>query len=420
MKSVKDRFIEYVKVDTTSSEESVTHPSTSKQFDLARKLYGEMQSIGLTEITFDEEYCYLYASLPSNLEDGRQAPVLGFIAHMDTSSAVSGTDVKPQVIENYDGNDLVLNKEKDIVLSTKSYPELKGYAGKTLIVTDGTTLLGADDKAGVAEIMTAMEYLQDHPEIKHGKIRIAFTPDEEIGAGVDFFKTDVMKADFAYTVDGGSVGELEYENFNAASAEVVIKGISIHPGEAKNKMVNALLLGTEFVQMIPRAQTPEHTEGYEGFFHLMHVVGDIEKTTLQYIIRDHDKAKFQQKKAFMESCANFMNHKYGEGMVEVTIKDSYYNMKEMIEPNMHLIDNAKKAYEACGVTPRIVPIRGGTDGCRLSYMGLPCPNMFTGGHNFHGRYEYICLESMESMVQIIAKLAEIYGNFIKEIACNPE
>lgn len=406
MSKITERFLKYVSFDTESAEEKEQVPSTEKQFRLAEYLVEELKAIGAQDVEL-AEHCYVYATIPATTEE--DLPVLGFVAHMDTSPALSGANVKARIIENYDGQDVVLNQEKNILLSTVEFPELTGYKGQTLIVTDGTTLLGADDKAGVAEIMTMAEHLLAHPEIKHGKIRIAFTPDEEVGRGVDFFDVDGFGADYAYTVDGGALGELEYENFNAASGKVRIHGKSIHPGSAKGKMVNALLVGMEFQSLLPVFQNPIYTEGYEGFFHLDGMQGGVEEAEMYYIIRDHDREKFEEKKRMFETCANFLNEKHGAGTVEIEVVDSYYNMKEMLEPNMHLIENAKKAMEELDITPIITPIRGGTDGARLSYMGLPCPNLCTGGHNFHGKYEYIVVESMEKIVDLLHKIVEIYS-----------
>ncbi|MGN0268048.1 MAG: peptidase T [Lachnospiraceae bacterium] len=405
-----DRFLKYVSIDTQSSKDSTSSPSTSKQFQLAELLYQELKEMGIEDVRLDRKYCYLYAGIPSNLPaEKKDVPVIGLIAHMDTSPEISGAGVKARMVENYDGEDVVLNSEQNIVLSPSVYPELKNYIGKTLIVTDGTTLLGADDKAGIAEIMTAVEELLAHPERPHGEIRIAFTPDEEIGAGMDHFDVEAFGADFAYTVDGGAEGELEYETFNAASANVEIRGLSIHPGSAKNRMVNASLLAAELVGYLPAEQTPAHTEGYEGFYHLYGISGNIEKATVSYIIRDHDRNLFEEKKRYFVSVCNLMNQKYGEGTVQVEIQDSYYNMKEMIVPHFHLIETAKKAMEMNQVVCKIEPVRGGTDGSRLSYMGIPCPNLYTGGHNYHGRFEYVCYESMKTMVQVIQTILKLYA-----------
>lgn len=365
----------------------------------------ELREMGVSEVREDENG-YVYGMIPSNLEEGAAAPALGFISHMDTAPAFSGENVKPRIIENYDGEDICLNKEASIWLSVKEFPEMKRYKGQTLITTDGTTLLGADDKAGVAEIMTMASWFLAHPEEKHGKICIAFTPDEEVGRGADRFDVAGFGADVAYTVDGGAIGELEYENFNAASGRVRLHGASIHPGSAKGKMKNALLMGMEFQSLLPVFENPMYTEGYEGFFHLDRMEGNVEEAELEYIIRDHDRVKFERKKELFKAAGAFMNQKYGEGAAEVYVKDSYFNMKEKIEPYMYLIDEAKAAMEELDIAPVIVPIRGGTDGARLSYMGLPCPNICTGGHNFHGKYEYICAESMETITELLIRIAK--------------
>lgn len=412
MTEVLERFLKYVRIDTQSKEVSDSFyensfPSTDKQRTLALLLKEELEQMGASDVFYDEIYCYIYATIPATTD--REVPVLGLIAHMDTSPALSGEHVNPRIINGYDWKDIVLNEEKGIVLSVSAFPEIKEYIGKDLIVTDGLTLLGADDKAGVSEIMTLASYLLSHQDIRHGKIRIAFTPDEEVGAGVDHFDVQRFGADFAYTVDGGKLGELEYENFNAAGAKLTVNGLSVHPGDAKHKMKNALLLAQEFQSLLPVFENPMYTEGYEGFFHLDALEGTVERATADYIIRDHDKEKFEEKKKKFLAAAGFMNEKYGEGTIEVSLKDSYYNMKEKIEPHMHLIENAKKAMESFGVTPIVVPIRGGTDGARLSFMGLPCPNLCTGGHNFHGKYEYICVQSMETIVEILCRLVQIYA-----------
>ena len=404
MEKVTDRFLRYVQIDTQSDEEGTGTPTTEKQHELARLLVEELTKMGAEEITYDKEHCYVYASIPA-AEGMEGKPVMGFISHMDTSPAVSGANVRPRIITAYDGEDIVLNSGLDIVMKTADFPELKEYQGKSLIVTDGTTLLGADDKAGVAEIMTMAEYLLSHRDVPHGKLRIGFTPDEEVGAGADHFDVELFSADCAYTVDGGKLGELEYENFNAAGARVTFHGRSVHPGDAKNKMKNALLTAMEFQGMLPVSENPMYTEKYEGFYHLDALNGDIERAVADYIIRDHSREKFEQKKALFEKAGAFLNEKYGEGTVEIELKDSYYNMKEIIEDHMELIDHAMEAMREAGVEPVVVPIRGGTDGARLSYMGLPCPNLCTGGHNFHGRFEYICIESMEAVVRILLNLA---------------
>ena len=412
MSRVIENFLEYVKIDTESAEGSETTPSTLKQHDLARLLARQLQEMGAQEITYDKERCYVYASVPAS-KGCENAPVLGFIAHMDTSPAVSGAGVKPRLIEDYDGGDIVLNEGSvdtaQVILKVADFPELAGDKGRRLIVTDGTTLLGADDKAGVAEIMTMAEYLLKHPEVSHGKIRVGFTPDEEVGAGADYFDVKLFGADYAYTVDGGKLGELEYENFNAAGAKVRIRGRSVHPGEAKDKMRNALLLAQEFQAMLPAAENPMYTCGYEGFYHLDALNGTVEEALADYIIRDHDKEKFEKKKVLFLQTGEFLNQKYGEGTFEITMKDSYYNMKEVIEKHMHLIDNAKEAMQELGIEPVVAPIRGGTDGARLSFMGLPCPNLCTGGQNFHGKYEYACADDMEKIAGLLVRIAEKYA-----------
>lgn len=412
MSRVIENFLEYVKIDTESAEGSETTPSTLKQHDLARLLARQLQEMGAQEITYDKERCYVYASVPAS-RGCENAPVLGFIAHMDTSPAVSGAGVKPRIIEDYDGKDIVLIEGSEdtaqVILKVADFPELAGYKGRRLIVTDGTTLLGADDKAGVAEIMTMAEYLLKHPEVSHGKIRVGFTPDEEVGAGADYFDVKLFGADYAYTVDGGKLGELEYENFNAAGAKVRIRGRSVHPGEAKDKMRNALLLAQEFQAMLPAAENPMYTCGYEGFYHLDALNGTVEEALADYIIRDHDKEKFEKKKVLFLQTGEFLNQKYGEGTFEITMKDSYYNMKEVIEKHMHLIDNAKEAMQELGIEPVVAPIRGGTDGARLSFMGLPCPNLCTGGQNFHGKYEYACADDMEKIAGLLVRIAEKYA-----------
>lgn len=406
MEKLIERFMKYVKIDTKSDPRSESCPSTEKQFNLAKELVAELEELGLKDISMDENG-YVMATLPSNTD--KSLPKIGFIAHMDTSPDMTGTNVAPQVIENYDGGDVVLNKEKKVVLSPKDFPELKNYIGEDLITTDGTTLLGADDKAGIAEIMTAVEYLVNNPEIKHGTIKVGFTPDEEIGRGADKFDVKKFDSDFAYTVDGGEIGELEYENFNAAYARIRINGRNVHPGSAKNKMINSISIAMEFNAMIPANQVPEHTEEYEGFYHLHDIKGNVEETTLEYIIRDHDRGKFEEKKQRVEKIVDYLNSSIGEGTVELEMKDQYYNMKGQIEPVMHIVQTAKRAMEEVGVKPIIKAIRGGTDGARLSYMGLPCPNLFTGGHNFHGKFEYIPIGSMKKSVEVILKIVELYA-----------
>lgn len=407
MSKVIDYFLQYAQIDTQSADESSTTPSTLKQHNLAKLLVEQLKEMGAQEISYDEAHCYVYATIPAS-KGCENAPVLGFIAHMDTSPAVSGANVKPRIIVNYDGTDIVLNAEKNVISKVKDFPGLLNYIGQDLIVTDGTTLLGADDKAGVAEIMAMASDMLTNPDLKHGKIRIGFTPDEEVGAGADYFDVKLFGADFAYTVDGGAVGELEYENFNAAGAKVQVQGKSVHPGDAKDKMLNAILVLQEFQSLLPTQQNPMYTEKYEGFFHLDSVSGTVEEAVGDYIIRDHDKEKFEQKKELFLKVGEFLNAKYGEGTVTIHMKDSYYNMREVIEANMHLIDKAKEAMMDLGITPVTVPIRGGTDGARLSFMGLPCPNLGTGGHNFHGKYEYACVQSMETNVKVLEKIAEKY------------
>ena len=414
MSSVVDKFLRYVKIDTQSWSPSDTFPSTEKQMDLGRLLAKELQEMGASDVRFDGQFGYVYATVPSTLKEGKTAPVLGFIAHMDTSMAISGKNVKPRIVENYPGGDIVLNEALSIVLKADENPELAGCVGKSLIVTDGTTLLGADDKAGVAEIMAMAEYLLAHPEIEHGTVRIGFTPDEEVGGGVDHFDVEGFGADYAYTVDGGALGELEYENFNASDVVLHVNGCSVHPGSAKGKMRNAILLAQEFQSLLPAHEAPEATEGYEGFYHPGTIQGNVEHVDVDYIIRDHDREKFEEKKAFFRKAAEFLNAKYGDGTIMVDMKDSYYNMKEKILPeNAHLIDNAVRAMEMEEVSPQIIPIRGGTDGARLSFMGLPCPNLCTGGQNCHGKFEYACIESMETTVKILLNIISLYAEGIK-------
>ncbi len=411
MKNVLDYFLEYVQIDTQSDEAKagLICPTTQKQFHLARKLIADLKEIGLTgeQIRFDERNCYLYCTLPAS-PGMEEAPALGFISHMDTSPEISDSDVRPRLVENYDGRDIVLNKEQDITLSQRDFPELSRYLGKTLVVTDGNTLLGADDKAGIAEIMSMVAYFVSHPEVPHGKLCIGFTPDEEVGCGADLFDVEGFGADYAYTVDGGPLGELEYENFNAADGHVLIKGRSVHPGSAKNKMLNAILLGQEFHSLLPVEQNPMYTEGYEGFFHLESFEGTVDQAMLHYIIRDHDDKKFDDKKRLFRQIAAHLNYKYGRELFFASVKDSYYNMAPIIRTNMHLIDHAKEAMEMAGVVPKVVPIRGGTDGARLSFRGLPCPNLCTGGDNFHGRYEYACVEDMQTIVEILKNIVTLY------------
>lgn len=407
MKALVERFLKYVKYDTQSDENSSTCPSTKKQHEFGQVLVEELKQIGLNDASIDDKG-YIYATLEGNMEESetKKVPVVGFIAHMDTSPDMTGTNVKPRIIENYDGQDILLNPDKNITLSVETFPNITALKGHDVIVTDGTTLLGADDKAGIAEIITAVEYLVKHPEIKHGTIKIGFTPDEEIGRGADHFDVKKFAADFAYTMDGEAEGELQYENFNAASAKITIFGANVHPGKSKNKMKNAILYAMELNAMLPASDTPAHTEGYEGFFHLNDINGSVEQTTLNYIIRDHDMKKFNERKALIEKTVAFLNDKYGAGTFLLELKDQYYNMKEKLAPVMHIVDLAKKAMEECGVKPDVSPIRGGTDGARLSYMGLPTPNIFTGGYNYHGKYEMASIPSMEKAVEVILKIIE--------------
>ena len=400
-----DRFLNYVQYDTQSNEETDLVPSTPGQMAFAQVLAEELKSIGLQDVCLDSNG-YLMATLPANCEENR--PVVGFIAHMDTSPDMSGRKVKPQIIKNYDGKDILLNAEENIVLSVNQFPEILQFVGQDIVCTNGKTLLGADDKAGIAEIVTAMEYLVQHPEIKHGKIRVGFTPDEEIGKGADHFDVEAFAADWAYTMDGGDLGELEFENFNAASAKIQFKGCNVHPGYAKHKMLNAIRVAGQFANMLPRHETPEHTEGYEGFYHLISMNGTVEEATLTYIIRDHDRATFERRKKEMTHLVNKINNEFGEGTATITLKDQYYNMREKIEPdNMHVVNLAIEAMQAVGVECKVKPIRGGTDGARLSFMGLPCPNIFAGGLNFHGRFEYLPIASAEKAMQTILKICEL-------------
>ena len=406
MEKILDRFLRYVSVDTQSNEESETQPSAAKELDLLKMLRDELAALGV-EVTLDE-YGYVMASLPSNVGEG--VPAVGFIAHVDTAPDASGKDVKPQIIEKYDGGAIDLKGVPGLQLRPEEFPELLHYVGETLITTDGTTLLGADDKAGIAEIMTAVQYMVEHPEFKHGPVKIGFTPDEEIGRGVVKFDVKRFGADYAYTMDGGEIGELEFENFNAASARVHIQGRNVHPGSAKGKMKNAILIGQEFNSLLPVDQRPEYTEGYEGFFHLISFKGAVEEADFAYIIRDHDRAKFEAKKELIGKVAAFMNAKYGDGTVQLEVKDSYYNMRAQVEPHYHIIDKAVKAMEMAGVKPKIQPIRGGTDGANLSFKGLPCPNIFAGGLNFHGKMEYVPLKSMEKASEVILNLISLFSS----------
>ncbi|MDD3406010.1 MAG: peptidase T [Sphingobacteriia bacterium] len=399
-----ERFLKYVSFTTTSDENTGMTPSTPGQMVFANYLVEELKQIGLQDVEVDKNG-YVMATLPANVSD--KIPTVGFIAHLDTSPDMSGKHVKPEIIKHYDGNDILLNVDKAIVLSTEQFPELLQYKGQDLIVTDGTTLLGADDKAGIAEIVSAMEYLVRHPEMKHGKVRIAFTPDEEIGQGASLFDVKKFGAEWAYTLDGGEIGELEYENFNAASAKISFKGCNVHPGYAKHKMLNSMRIAQQFVTMLPRHETPEHTEGYEGFYHLIAMNGEVELSTLTYIIRDHDRARFESRKAEMQHLVNKINAEFGEGTASIELKDQYYNMKEKIEPVMHVVDLAYKAMEMAEITPKVKPIRGGTDGAQLSFKGLPCPNLFAGGHNFHGRYEFVPIQSMQKAKEVVLNIIKL-------------
>jgi len=403
MSKVVDYLLKYVEFDTQSQPETKVCPSTDKQFELAKYLKNQMEEMGLKDVSMSDR-CYVYGTIPATCD--ADCPTVGFLAHMDTSCDYPDDPTRPQIVKNYDGGDIILNKENGIVMSPAMFPFLKNYIGQDLITADGNTLLGADDKAGIAEIMCMAEYLLAHPEIPHGTIKVAFTPDEEIGHGVDFFDVPGWGADVAYTVDGGAWGSMEYETFNAAGLKVIIHGQNIHPGSAKGKMVNSVLIGMEYESMLPSFDKPQNTEGYEGFFHLNNMSGCVEETVLNYIVRDHDMAKFEERKALAQKVGDFLNAKYGEGTVEVIINDSYYNMAEKIRPHMYLLDIAAEAFKELGVdAPAISPVRGGTDGSRLSYMGLPCPNLCTGGHNYHGKYEFVCIQSMEKIVELLIKIA---------------
>jgi tripeptide aminopeptidase len=414
MQHIINRFISYVTVDTESDPNSDTTPSTAKQWDLANKLVEELKSIGLSDVTIDEN-AYIMATLPSNVD--YEVPTIGFIAHFDTTPDFTGANVNPQIVENYDGGDIILNKEQNIVLSPSYFSDLLLYKGQTLITTDGTTLLGADDKAGITEIVTAMEYLINNPDIKHGTIKVGFTPDEEIGRGAHKFDVEKFGADWAYTMDGSQIGELEYENFNAAGVKVTIKGKSVHPGYAKGKMINSLLIANKFISKLPKKEVPEKTKGYEGFFHVSNIKGNIEHTEIGLIIRDHSKKKFEERKKTIQAIVDKINKKYaskfGEDIISAEIKDQYFNMKEKVEPVYHIVEIAEKAMMELGIKPLIKPIRGGTDGSQLSFMGLPCPNIFAGGHNFHGKYEYVPVESMQKATEVIIKIAEITASKYK-------
>lgn len=406
MNSLVERFLKYVQIDTDSNPESNACPSSEIQWDLAKVIVEDLKALGMEDITLDEN-CYIMATLPANCDE--DIPAIGFIAHMDTAPSYNGRGVKPRIVENYNGEDIVLNADENVVLSPKDFAHMKNYIGQDLIVTDGSSLLGADDKAGIVEIIEAIKYLKEHPEIKHGVIKVGFTPDEEIGRGADLFDVQKFDCKFAYTVDGGELGELEYENFNAASATVKIQGRDIHPGSAKNSMINSIMIAMELNAMLPCDQRPEHTENYEGFFLLDELTGTVENTKMEYIIRDHSMRKFNEKKIIIKDTVQYLAKKYKDAKIEIEVKDSYYNMREKIEPVMHIIDLAKKSMEELEIAPNIRPIRGGTDGARLSYRGLPCPNLFTGGHNFHGRFEYICIQSMKKARDLIVKIAENVG-----------
>tara|TARA_B110000305_G_scaffold172310_1_gene190374 strand:- start:1751 stop:2998 length:1248 start_codon:yes stop_codon:yes gene_type:complete len=411
-KKIIDRFISYVKIDSQSDANSESTPSTKKQWNIANKLVQDLNDIGLSKVSIDEN-AYIYATLPSNIK--KKCPTIGFISHFDTSPDFSGTNINPQIVKNYNGGDIVLNKNKNIILSSKYFSEIKQYKGQTIITTDGNTLLGSDDKAGVCEIISAMEFLINNPEIKHGDIKIGFTPDEEIGRGAHKFDVAKFGADWAYTMDGSQIGELEYENFNAASAIIKIKGRIVHPGYAKGKLVNSMYYASKFINMVPLNETPEKTEGYEGFYHLTSIKGLVEQTDLQYIVRDHDLNKFKNRKAFLINLVERLNKEFDQNIFEIKITDQYFNMKEKVEPHMHIVDIAEKAMKALNIKPLIKPIRGGTDGSQLSYMGLPCPNIFAGGHNFHGKYEYLPVNSMISAIKVICKVCEITTDYKKTI-----
>lgn len=405
MEKILDRFLRYVSVDTQADPESTSQPSAAKELDLLKMLRDELEALGI-EATLDE-YGYVMASIPSNC--GKDVPAVGFIAHVDTAPDASGKDVKPQIVENYDGSDIALNGVPGLYLKPADFPELLQYKGNTIITTDGTTLLGADDKAGIAEIMHMAQYIMEHPEFKHGDIKIGFTPDEEIGRGVVKFDVEKFGAKYAYTMDGGQIGEIEYENFNAAGATITIQGCNVHPGTAKGKMKNATLIGMELNSLLPSDQRPEHTEGYEGFYHLISFKGEVESATFSYIIRDHDMTLFEKKKEFIQKCVAFINDKYGDGTATLDLRHQYYNMRKQVEPHYHIVEKALKAIEMAGITPKVQPIRGGTDGANLSFMGLPCPNIFAGGHNFHGKMEYLPLESMEKASEVILNIIRLYA-----------
>jgi tripeptide aminopeptidase len=412
MQPIIDRFFRYVKIDTQSDPENESvFPSTEKQWDLANLLVEELKEMGMEDVSIDE-HAYVMATLPSNID--YEVPTIGFIAHMDTSPDFSGTNVQPQIHKNYDGKAIVLNEKEDIILDPDYFEDLLLYKGQTLITTNGMTLLGADDKAGITEIMAAMEYLLEHPEIKHGKIRVGFTPDEEVGKGAQKFDVEKFAADWAYTMDGSQVGELEYENFNAAGAKVIITGKIVHPGYAKNKMINSMTIAADFIKALPEMEVPEHTDGYEGFFHLHTMKGDVEKTELYYIIRDHDMEKFEARKTLIKKIADELNQKLGSELINVEVKDQYYNMRKKVEPVMHIVDIAEDAMKELGIKPLIHAIRGGTDGSQLSYKGLPCPNIFAGGHNFHGRFEFVTVEAIQKATDVVVKIAELTASRYKK------
>ena len=405
-KEIFERFLKYIKIDTQSDESSETCPSTAKQFDLANIIFDDLKSMGLENVSLDDKG-YIMATLPSNIK--KNVPVIGFISHMDTSPDMPGACINPKIVENYDGGNIEINKELNLVLTPALFPELEEYKGQTIIATDGTTLLGADDKAGITEIMTAINHLVKNPDIKHGTIKVGFTPDEEIGRGVDFFDVKKFGAEYAYTMDGGAIGELEYENFNAAKATVTIQGRNVHPGYAKDKMINAMLVAMELNALLPVNQRPEFTENYDGFYHLIGMQGTVENSSLTYIVRDHDLKKFETKKVMIQDCVNLLNKRYGDSVVKLELKDQYFNMREKVKEVFHIVEIAEKAMVLAGVEPKVVPIRGGTDGSRLSYMGLPCPNIFAGGLNFHGKFEFVPLESMVKATEVILKIIELYS-----------
>lgn len=402
-----ERFLKYVSIHTTSDENTGLVPSTPQQMEFAKILAEELKDMGMQDVSLDKKG-YLMATLPSNID--KDVPTVGFISHLDTSPDMSGKNVKPRIVENYDGNDIVLNEKENIVLSPKQFPELTMYRGQSLVVTNGLTLLGADDKAGIAEIMTAMDYFIKNPDVKHGKVRIAFNPDEEIGLGAHHFDVEKFGCQFAYTMDGGEIGELEYENFNAAGAKVTFYGTNVHPGYAKNKMVNSMKIATKFMATVPANESPEYTDGYEGFYHLTGIGGDVEKTTVSYIIRDHDRKKFEERKAHLQMLVDKINSEFGDNTATLEVKDQYYNMKEKVEPIKYIVDIASEAIRQAGVEPKVKPIRGGTDGAQLSFKGLPCPNIFAGGHNFHGKYEFVPIQSMEKATEVVKNIIKIVAN----------